>query len=127
MDKKILIVDDVMLATYFIKSHLEESGFTNIHCFNDSAEAWNDFAQSLLQDEGYDLVITDLNMPELDGMEFLKQIKSDTMCEKTPVIIVSADHDPIVMEEAKNLGALDYFTKPIEMDRLEQRIRALFK
>ena len=126
MDKKIMVVDDVMLATYFITSHLEESGFTNIHSFNDSAEAWNDFAQSLLQDEGYDLIITDLNMPELDGMDFLKQIKSDPLSKKTPVIVVSADHDPLVINEAKENGAEGYFTKPIEFELLEEKVRSLF-
>jgi two-component system chemotaxis response regulator CheY len=122
-NKKIMVVDDVALATFFIASHLEESGFENVHTFEDSTEAWNEFAQALLIDEGYDLIITDLNMPGLDGMDFLKQIKSDPMSAKTPVIIASADYDPIVIKEAEDNGSCGYFTKPIDLETLKMKIK----
>jgi two-component system chemotaxis response regulator CheY len=121
-----MVVDDVPLASFFITSALKAAGFTNVFEYSDSAEAWNEFAQALLRDEEFDLVITDLNMPELDGMDFLKQIKSDHMSESTPVIIASADHDPIIIREAYESGAYDYFTKPIDTNALIESIKKLF-
>ncbi len=126
MNKKIMVVDDVPLASFFITQGLKEAGFTNVYEFNDSAEAWNEYAQGLLGDEAFDLVITDLNMPELDGMDFLKQIKGDPISALTPVIIASADHDPLILREAYESGALDYFTKPIDIEKLVQKIKELF-
>ncbi len=126
MNRKILVVDDVMLATFFITNHLEESGFTNVHSFNDSTEAWNDFTQSLLGGDPYELVITDLNMPELDGMDFVRRIKSDPLSKDTHVFIVTADHDPLVMEEAGSHGVDAYLTKPVDLEDLEQTIKSIF-
>jgi two-component system chemotaxis response regulator CheY len=120
-----MVVDDVALATFFIASHLRDNNFTNVFTYQDSAEAWNDFAQALLIDEGFDLIITDLNMPELDGMDFLKQIKSDPLSAKTPVLIASADHDPIVIKEAIDNGSDGYFTKPIDLKKLEKKVKEL--
>lgn len=126
LNKKIVIVDDVLLALKMVSNHLVKLGFTNLHEFTESAEAWEFFVESQLNDEPVDLILTDLNMPGLDGMDLLKQIKSDEMSEDVKVIIISADHDPLVIDEALENGADEYVTKPVDFDQLIDKIDFVF-
>lgn len=127
LDKKILLVDDVAMSVMFLSKELTKIGFTNLHEFTDSIEAWESFAGAQLSDNPYDLVITDLNMPGLDGMEFVAQIKNDEMSKNTKIIIVSADHDPLVIDEAMEIGVEEYITKPIIASELEDKMKFVFK
>lgn len=127
LNKKILVVDDVPMSLVYLTNQLEKMGYTNITKFSDSVEAWEDFAQAVLTDHPYDLVITDLNMPGLDGMDFISQIKNDDMSKDTNIIVVSADHDPLVIDEAMDLGVSGYVTKPIDLNELQEQLEFAFK
>lgn len=127
LDKKILIVDDVPMSIAFLMKELNKIGFTNVHQFTDSIEAWEAFAEAQLSDNPFDLVMTDLNMPGLDGMEFVAQIKNDEMSKDTKIIIVSADHDPLVIDEAMEIGVEEYITKPIIFEELKEKLEFVFK
>ncbi len=127
LDKKILVVEDVDLARYMIINKLKKLGYTNITDFDNSAEAWEEIAEKQLADEQYDIVLTDLNMPDLDGMDLLEYIKNDPMIVKLPVVIISADADPFVIDEAMTLGADGYFTKPVKFDELHIKLQEILK
>lgn len=127
LEKKILVVDDIPMSVAYLVKQLKSLGFSNIIQFTDSVEAWESFAQAQLSDNPYDLVITDLNMPGMDGMDFIAQIKNDEMSKETKVIIVSADHDPLVIDEAMDLGVAEYITKPINSDELKDKMEFVFK
>jgi len=126
LNKKILIVEDVLLSLKMISNFLKKEGFTNLHEYTESAEAWEYFAESQLSDEPVDLVLTDLNMPGLDGIELVRNIKSDAMTEDVKIIIISADHDPLVIDEAMESGADEYITKPVSFDQLLEKIDFVF-
>lgn len=66
------------------------------------------------------LILLDLNMPGVDGLEVCRFIKRDPMAANTPVIFVSAEDDPTAIEAAKQAGASGYLVKPIELDALER-------
>ncbi len=127
LNKKILIVDDVPMSLAFLNKELVKLGFNNIVQFSDSVEAWEAFAEAQLSDNPFDLVMTDLNMPGLDGMEFVAQIKKDEMSKETKIIIVSADHDPLVIDEAMEIGVEEYLTKPINAEELKDKLEFVFK
>ena len=127
LEKKILVVDDIPMSVAYLVKQLKSLGFSNIIQFTDSVEAWESFAQAQLSDNPYDLVITDLNMPGMDGMDFIAQIKNDEMSKETKVIVVSADHDPLVIDEAMDLGVAEYITKPINLDELKDKMEFVFK
>ncbi len=127
LNKKILIVDDVPMSLTFLNKELVKLGFTNIIQFSDSVEAWEAFAQAQLSDNPFDLVMTDLNMPGLDGVEFVAQIKNDEMSKDTKIIIVSADHDPLIIDEAMEIGVEEYITKPINSEELKDKLEFVFK
>jgi len=126
-DKKILIVEDVDLARYIIMNRLKKLGYKNITDYDNSAEAWEEIAEKQIAEDQYDVVLTDLNMPDLDGMDLLEQIKNDPMIINLPVIIISADADPFVIDEAMSLGADAYFTKPVEFDELDLKLKEVLK
>lgn len=127
LEKKILVVDDIPMSVAYLVKQLKSLGFSNIIQFTDSVEAWESFAQAQLSDNPYDLVITDLNMPGMDGMDFIAQIKNDEMSKETKIIVVSADHDPLVIDEAMDLGVAEYITKPINLDELKDKMEFVFK
>lgn len=110
-----------------LKSSLKSIGYENIHCFRNSVEAWESFCLEQLSDEPFDLVMTDLNMPGLDGMDFVTQIKSDKLCKDTKIIVVSADADPLIIDEAMNKGVEEYIVKPIDLNLLKEKLESIFK
>lgn len=125
MPRKIVIVEDAHVTRKMLVNKLTRLGIEGIVSYSNSAEAWEDIANSLLDGEPYDLVITDLNMPEMDGMVLLENIKEDPISEQIPVIIVSADHDQYVIDEALYHGASAYYTKPVDFEELRDKINEL--
>lgn len=121
-----MIVEDVQMSLAMVTNHLKSQGFTNFFGFTESAEAWEFFAESQLSDEPVELVLTDLNMPGLDGMDLLKNIKTDKLSKDAKVIIISADHDPLVIDEAMENGADEYLTKPVDFELLDEKIDFVF-
>jgi DNA-binding response OmpR family regulator len=65
------------------------------------------------------LVLLDLNIPGVDGMEVCRFIKRDPLASSVEVVFVTAEDDPTVIEKAHQAGALDYLVKPVDFDRLE--------
>ena len=113
-DKKIIIIEDSSFSRAIIYSKLKKIGFSNIAMPETSLEAWDQIIDSHISNEPFDLVITDLNMPDLDGMDLVERIKSDPATVNIKVIDVSADADKIIIKAALQTGANSYLTKPIE-------------
>ena len=66
------------------------------------------------------MVVLDLNMPGVDGMEVCRFIKRDPVAGDTPVVFVTAEDDPGTKARAREAGAMDYLIKPVDIDRLEE-------
>ncbi|MBN1430579.1 MAG: response regulator [Anaerolineae bacterium] len=73
------------------------------------------------------LILLDLNMPGVDGMEVCRFIKRDPIAEKTMVVFVTAEDDPSIQQRAREAGASDYLIKPVDVDRLEGILDKLSK
>lgn len=72
-----------------------------------------------LQRDPPTLILLDMNMPGVDGLEVCRYIKRDPVSGHTPVVFVTAEDDPGTEQKAREAGALDYLVKPVELDRLE--------
>ena len=107
---RILVVDDEDSLRRVLQVQLEQDGYSVVT----AASAQQAF--SLLQLRGYDLVITDLRMPGLSGMEVLKQVKSQY--SETVVIVLTAFGSVETAVEAMKAGAYDFLTKPVHPDEL---------
>jgi two-component system response regulator AtoC len=114
MNMKILIADDEKNMRWILGKNLMEENFTVIEA-SDGEEAFN-----LFLDEEPDMVILDYRMPKLDGMEVLKRIK--TINSKLPVIMITAHGSTDAAVEAMKLGAVDYVSKPFDIDDLKLTI-----
>ncbi len=108
---KILIADDEKNMRWILGKTLEEDKFNVVEA-SDGEEAYHKFL-----DEEPDFVILDYRMPKIDGMEVLKRIK--TLRPKIPVIMITAHGSTDAAVEAMKLGAVDYVSKPFDIDDLK--------
>lgn len=114
---RLLVIEDEIELLHALADGLRLSGFEV-----DTAEDGID-GLSLCQTEEYDLILLDLNLPGLDGMELLGKFRQEN--SQTPVLILSARGQIADKVEGLDLGANDYITKPFHFDELEARVRSL--
>ncbi len=119
MKARILIVDDEATIRDTLCTILTEEGFEARSAENGRQ------ALELIQQENFDLVITDLRMPEMDGLELLKAVKLNS--PQTSVIIITAYGSMESAIEALRLGAFDYLIKPLDFDDVILRVRRLME
>lgn len=84
-------------------------------------------ALEMIQRNRPSLILLDMNMPGVNGMEVCRYIKRDPIAGNTPVVFVSAEDDPQTKEKAREAGAMDYLVKPVDLDQLEQLLDKLPK
>ena len=115
---KILIVDDEPRIRELIRENLQYAGYACEEAGDGSA------ALSLLSGGGFDLVILDLGLPDMDGLDILRQLRS---WSTLPVVVVSARSHEQDKVSALDLGADDYLTKPFGTDELLARVRTAIR
>ena len=109
MAYRVLIVDDSPAMRSFVRRVMRISGFELSTCF----EAANgQEALGLLRQEWVDAILTDINMPVVDGEEFLRQLSEDEVLRSIPVIVISTDATRNRIDRMLALGARGYITKP---------------
>lgn len=109
----ILIVDDSAAMRSLLVGTLEALG--NIH----TVEAPNGFeALRMLPREQIDLVLTDINMPDINGLELLSFIRNNPIYKDTPVVVISTEGSLKDIEKGLALGASEYLVKPFHPDQL---------
>ncbi|MBI5756191.1 MAG: chemotaxis response regulator CheY [Nitrospirae bacterium] len=119
---KILVVDDFSTMRRIVKNILKQIGFANI----EEAEDGNS-ALARLRLGGYDLVISDWNMPNMSGLELLKAIRSDSALSSVPVLMVTAEAKKENVVEAIKSGVNNYVVKPFTADVLKDKIEKVFE
>ncbi|WP_346860591.1 two-component regulator propeller domain-containing protein [uncultured Draconibacterium sp.] len=115
---KVLIVEDNEYLREFLKSALESQ--FKIFLAEDGVQAWN-----LIQQQTPDMVVSDIMMPNMDGFELCRKIKSTYETSHLPVILLTALAGKAEQLQGLGLGADDYLTKPFDVSILQQRIRTL--
>ena len=121
-DAKILIVDDIDDNLYTLERRLNRDGYNDIV----KASGGNE-ALTLVEANKFDLVLLDLMMPDVSGLEVLKKLKSDPEHRKIPVIMVTAADEVETTAECIAAGAEDYLTKPINSKLVKARVAACLK
>ena len=111
----ILVAEDSILLSKMIQDALNKSGYVNVRMFSDGQALWS-YLESLRDvgdlDERVRLVITDIEMPQMDGHRLTKLIKSDKQFTKLPVVIFSSMINEEMHRKGKELGANEQLTKP---------------
>ena len=118
---KILVVDDHESMRRIEKQILNDLGYANVDMADDGATAL-----PMLMSGNYDFVITDWNMPKMEGIDLLKAIRADKRIGKTPVLLVTAESKKERIVEAAQAGVNDYVVKPFNADILSAKISRIF-
>lgn len=115
----ILVVEDDAKLNQIVCTYLNDSGFHAKGCLN-AKEAYDEMYNNL-----YELIISDIMMPEIDGFEFAKTVRQ--VNRRIPILFMSAKDDLPSKQKGFQLGIDDYMVKPIELDELLLRVRALLR
>ena len=124
MDKnmKILIVDDFSTMRRIIKNLLRDLGFNNTSEADDGNSAL-----PMLQAGGFDFLVTDWNMPGMQGIDLLKAVRADAKLAKLPVLMVTAESKREQIIEAAQAGVSGYIVKPFTAITLKEKIDKIFE
>ncbi|WP_435313978.1 response regulator [Cellulophaga fucicola] len=113
---RILLVEDDDVTNFITISKLSNLGFTNIKAVENGQEAIDYLKQHLP-----DLIILDINMPIMDGFEFMEYKEDNNYCTGIPIIIVTSSGRPLDKEKALGfVDVIDYLEKPLNYDKIQQ-------
>src|SRR5882672_9071757 len=115
--RKVLIVDDEEIMRDLLKLHLTSHGYVVLLAYDPLA------AGHLVVEEKPDLILVDVEMPYMDGYEFVTELKTDPMTRDIPVVFLTTHED--VSDQARRLGASAYLNKPVTTTRLLEVLQVL--
>ena len=121
-DMSFLVVDDFPTMRRIVRSLLKELGFTNVEEAEDGQDALNK-----LRSGSFEFVVSDWNMPNLDGVEMLKIIRADSDLKDLPVLMVTAEAKKENIIAAAQAGANGYIVKPFTSATLEEKLNKVFE
>ncbi len=119
---KILIVDDFSTMRRIIKNLMRDVGYTNTHEADDG-----NTALPMLQTGSFDFLITDWNMPGMQGIDLLKAVRADPALANLPVLLVTAEARREKIVAAAEAGVNGYIVKPFTAQTLKEKIDKIFE
>lgn len=118
---KVLVVDDFATMRKIVRNILKQIGFTNIVEADDGANAL-----SVIKDDQIDFVVTDWNMPNMTGLELLKNIRATEKAKNLPVLMVTAEGLSENVVDAVKAGVDNYIVKPFTAETVQSKIEQIF-
>ncbi|SUP09753.1 CheY [Vibrio metschnikovii] len=118
---KILIVDDFSTMRRIVKNLLRDLGFNNTQEADDGLTAL-----PMLKKGGFDFVVTDWNMPGMQGIDLLKNIRADAELKHLPVLMITAEAKREQIIEAAQAGVNGYIVKPFTAATLKEKLDKIF-
>lgn len=121
-DMKFLIVDDFSTMRRIVRGLLKELGYNNAEEAEDGAAALN-----MLKNAKFDFVVSDINMPNMNGFELLGAIKAEASLKHIPVLMVTAEARKEDIVRAAQDGAAGYIVKPFTKATLEEKVQKIMQ
>jgi CheY-like chemotaxis protein len=122
LNRTVLIVEDVESCATTLEIALLEIPRMNVQVAVTARQALDVLASGR---EGICALVTDLNLPAMDGFELIERVRSDTRTARLPILVISGDSDPRTPERIYRLGADAYFVKPYSPARVRQKLEQL--
>jgi two-component system, chemotaxis family, chemotaxis protein CheY len=119
---KLLVVDDFSTMRRIVRNLLKELGFTNVDEAEDGA-----VALQKLKGGGFDFVVTDWNMPNMDGLTLLQSVRADAALKHLPVLMITAEAKKENIIAAAQAGASGYIVKPFTAATLNEKLTKIFE
>ncbi|MBH0318511.1 fused response regulator/phosphatase [Bacillus cereus] len=125
----ILIVDDNPVNIFVIEKILKQAGYHDLVSLNSAQELFEyiQFGKDSFRHNEIDLILLDIMMPEIDGLEVCRRLQKEEKFKDIPIIFVTALEDANKLAEALDMGAMDYITKPINKVELLARMRVALR
>ena len=118
---KILVVDDFSTMRRIVKNVLKQLGYDNVEEAEDGAQAL-----SKLKNGGYGFMVTDWNMPNMDGLDLLKNIRADSGLKELPILMVTAEAEKDKVITAIQAGVNNYIVKPFTAEVFSEKMEKIF-
>lgn len=118
---KVMVVDDQASMRAMIRRALQDFGFADVRDAPGAIEAL-----SAVRSDRVHLIISDLNMPEMDGLQFLEEVRKDAVIGKTVFIMLTGSSDREIVQKAAALGVNNYLVKPFAPAALKEKIERVF-
>jgi two-component system chemotaxis response regulator CheY len=119
---RFLVVDDFSTMRRIVKNLLKELGYSNVDEAEDGIQAL-----AKLRSETFDFVVSDWNMPNMDGLTMLQNIRADPTLAKLPVLMVTAEAKKENIIAAAQAGANGYVVKPFTAATLDEKLNKIFE
>lgn len=119
---RFLVVDDFSTMRRIVRNLLKELGFTNVDEAEDGA-----IALQKLQNGGFEFVVTDWNMPNMDGLTLLQSIRATPNLKHLPVLMITAEAKKENIIAAAQSGASGYIVKPFTAGTLSEKLNKIFE
>ena len=119
MEPNILVVDDSAAIRKILQRVLRQTGMAirGIHEASDGQEALN-----LMKTQHVDVILTDINMPRMDGIQLLSALKAAEQWRRIPVLMITTEGGESTVGEALRLGASGYVRKPFTADQIKEKL-----
>ena len=122
MSLRVLVVDDSPAMRNLLKRILSQSGLP-VETMLDAADGVEGLLR--LRDNPINLILSDINMPNMDGEEFIRQVKTDKNFRDIPVLMITTDNSTARVLRLRQLGAQGYICKPFTPDMVKEKVLAL--
>jgi two-component system chemotaxis response regulator CheY len=124
MESDVLIVDDSAAIRKILQRVLRQTGMSirTIHEAGDGLEALD-----LLNSQSIDLVLTDINMPKMDGLQLLGAVRAAPKWQAIPVVMITTEGGEAKVGEAVRLGAAGYVRKPFTADQIKEKLAGILE
>ncbi len=119
---KVLVVDDFSTMRRIVMNILKGLGYNNLVEAEDGAQAY-----SKVQEGGFGFVVSDWNMPNMDGLEFLQKVRSNAEFKDLPFLMITAETEKEKVVAAIQAGVSNYIVKPFTAEGLKEKLELIYK
>jgi two-component system chemotaxis response regulator CheY len=124
--QKILIVDDMSTMRKIIKNMLKKMGCEDLHEADDGAPAWEMIQEAHEAGIPYQFIVSDWNMPQMTGLDFLKNCRADDRFKTLPFLMITAEAEQANVIIAVKAGVSNFIVKPFSIVTLKEKIDKIF-
>ena len=124
---KVLVVDDFKTMRKLVINALSTMGITSVVESEDAADAWPLVEQSYAKNEPFGLIVSDWNMPKMQGIDFLRKVRENAASKDIPFLMVTAEAEQKNIIEAVKIGVSNYIVKPFSPATFKEKVEQVWK